>query len=250
MARALTLLLLLISLVLTGVARAETVTVAVASNFVEMARELAAEYEERSGHEVVLIQGSTGKLHAQIVNGAPFDVFLSADVERAESLPAAKDGRFIYAIGQLALWSPTPSLARGDCVDAMIESEEGRIAIANPALAPYGMAARQYLEEAGLWDRFEPRLVYGENVAQVMQFVATENARFGFLSFGQLNDISVEDGCISLIGVRPGTGLDQQAVLLERAAEKPAARGFFEYLNSHDARDRIRSRGWWLAERS
>ena len=131
----------------------------------------------------------------------------------------------------------------------MTESQDGRIVIANPALAPYGLAAKRYLEAAGLWDSVEPRLVYGENVAQVMQFVATGNARFGFVSLGQLQDESVEDGCISIM-LPTGPGLEQQAVLLERAAENAAARDFFEYLNSDEARTRIGARGFGLAERS
>ncbi|MDJ0910216.1 MAG: molybdate ABC transporter substrate-binding protein [Woeseiaceae bacterium] len=240
--------MLFLLLTTTGFARAETVTVAVASNFAETARELAAAYEERSGHEVVLIQGSTGKLHAQIVNGAPFDVFLSADVARAAVLPAAEDGRFIYAIGQLTLWSPDPTLTGADCFAEMVDSDGGRIAIANPALAPYGLAARNYLEEAYRWHVVEDRLVYGESVAQAFQFVATGNARFGFVATGQLDEATLAVGCHSHI--LKLDGLDQQAVLLERAADNPAARGFFEYLNSDDARARIVRNGYGLYAKS
>ena len=240
-----TFLLLLSTLAAAGGAHADTVTVAVASNFAETARGLAREFEEQSGYDVVIIQGSTGKLHAQIVNGAPFDVFLSADVERAENLPAAKDGRFIYAIGQLVVWSPDPELSGHECVAALSETDSGRIAIANPALAPYGLAAKEYLEAAGLWETLMPRLVYAQNVAQVRQFVATGNARFGFVAASQLHDerpLGPTIGCESIVWMRIEGWLEQQAVLLERATDNRAARGFFEYLNSDEARAQIHAR--------
>ena len=244
--------MVLLLLTATGIASAETVTVAVASNFAETARELAAAYEEQSGHEVVLIQGSTGKLHAQIVNGAPFDVFLSADVARAEDLDVrgvvADRGRFTYAIGQLALWSADPALGGGNCLAAMAEPDDTKIAIANPALAPYGLEAKRYLEAEGLWDTLEPRLVYGENVLQVMQFVSTGNARFGFVAVSQLPDESPSTGC-QAVWLQPAHGLAQQAVLLERASDSAAARDFFNYLNGDDARARIQARGYGMARR-
>ena len=117
-------------------AQAETVTVAVASNFAETARILASDFEEATGHEVRSVQGSTGKLHAQIVNGAPFDVFLSADVERAASIPSAADGRFIYAFGRLVVWSGHPDVESEHCLSEVERPDTWRIAIANPAVSP------------------------------------------------------------------------------------------------------------------
>lgn len=246
-----TLLLLLLSLSATGQAYADTVTVAVASNFADTARALARDFEAGTGHEVRIVQGSTGKLHAQIVNGAPFDVFLSADVERAATIPSADDGRFIYAIGRLVVWSGDGTLLDENCLAALENPETGRIAIANPALAPYGKAAQQFLEASGLWEGVQPNLVYGENVAQALQFAATGNAQFAFVSASQLqNDALPRTACVSAASVDGDMLLAQQAVLLDRAASNEAARQFFEYLRSEQGRATISARHYDLADPS
>ena len=246
-----TLLLLLLSLTATTHAHAETVTVAVASNFADTARVLANDYEQTTGHEVRIVQGSTGKLHAQIVNGAPFDVFLSADVERAEGLPAEDAARFTYAIGRLVVWSGDPSLEDGDCLEALTDADSSRVAIANPALAPYGRAAKEFLESRGLWEQVRPRLVYGENVAQALQFAATGNARIAFVAESQLgNEALPATGCAFRVPGNGDTVLEQQAVLLPRAADSEAAVSFFNFLRSPGARATIEARGYGLPEDS
>ena len=243
--------LLLPLLLLGATAQAETVTVAVASNFAETAGILASDFEEATGHEVRIIQGSTGKLHAQIVNGAPFDIFLSADVERAASIPSADDGRFIYAIGNLVIWSGDPTLEDADCIAALTDPGTTRIAIANPALAPYGQAAKRFLESEGLWERVQPNLVYGENVAQALQFAATGNARIAIFAESLLRNRNFPPtACLVGISSPGNMQLAQQAVLLERAASNATARQFFQYLRSEPGRATIESRGYVLPERT
>ncbi len=246
--------LLLALLSLAAAVQAETVTVAVASNFAETARVLAAEFEDTTGHEVRVIQGSTGKLHAQIVHGAPFDVFLSADVARAEDLESRgliEDGsRFTYAVGMLALWSPDATLS-DNCDDLLTMPDDSKVAIANPRLAPYGLAAQRYLQSEGLWDELRPRLVYGENIAQTFQFVATGNARVGFVAVSQLfSDSAPESACTGVIAADADAVLHQQAVLLRRAADNAGAREFLAFLRTADTRRRIEARGYALPAES
>ncbi len=244
-------ILLLTLLALSVTAQAETVTVAVASNFAETAMVLASDFEEATGHEIRIVQGSTGKLHAQIVNGAPFDIFLSADVERAASVPSIDDGRFIYAFGRLVVWSGHRDVETEHCLSEVERPDTWRIAIANPALAPYGQATKRFLESYGLWEQVQPSLVYGENVAQALQFAATGNAHFAFVAQSQLeNDALPPTVCADLISIDRDSLLAQQAVLTRRAASNDAARQFFEYLRSEEGRATISARGYDLADPS
>ncbi len=234
---------LVVALVLCRPSSADGVTVAVASNFRETAQVLAAEFERRSGHRVRLAFGSTGRHYAQIVHGAPFAVFLAADDERPARLEregrAVAGSRFTYALGRLVLWSPRPGRVDG----AGRVLEEGgfrRLALANPRLAPYGRAAREVLRRRGLWRRLRPRLVMGENVAQALQFVHSGNAGLGFVALAQVRDAG---GSRWEVPAQEYTPIRQQAVLLE---ERPAARGFLEFLRSPAGRDIIRAHGYHL----
>jgi hypothetical protein len=151
----------------------ETVTVAVASNFSRTAAELSAKFAGETGIAIRISNGSTGKLYAQILNGAPFDIFLAADAERPalleESGLAVSGSRFTYAEGALVLWS------RGapDCLAALRDDTGGHVALANPVTAPYGKAALEFLIHEGYREMVSDRIVYGENIAQTLQFVAT-----------------------------------------------------------------------------
>jgi len=170
---------------------AETlVRVAVASNFAAALDTLAEAFEGDGGDRIVTSAASTGKLFAQISNGAPFDVLLAADVQRPERLEAtglAVPGtRFTYAVGRLVVWSRDPGLAAASCRDAVLAATTARIAIANPRTAPYGEAARQALVALGAWETVRSRLVFGENIAQTLQFVATGNATLGFVAAAQM----------------------------------------------------------------
>src|SRR6476469_1767167 len=164
--------------------------VAVAANFVPPFREVAMEFEKATGHNVQVASGSSGNFYTQIKNGAPFDVFFSADNERPKLLEdeglGVKGSRFTYAIGRLVLWSPDPNLVKGE--DTLRSEKFKRLAIANPKTAPYGMAAMQAMQKLGVWESIQPRLVMGEGLGQTMGFIESGNAALGFLALSQVLD--------------------------------------------------------------
>ena len=233
---------------------AATVTVAVASNFADTAETLAAEFERSSGHDVVLVRGSSGKLFAQIVNEAPIDVFLSADSERPRKL-LARDNRdavdaFVYAVGELVIWSRDAAAAGLDCSN-YLQTARGRVAIANPRLAPYGRAAREYLEQASLWARLEPQLVLGENISQALQFVASGNAVVGLVARSQLQLEHLPAAtCRVDVPAFTHAPIEQVGVLTRRGLDNPAAAAMVAYLQSVAARAIIRAGGYRLPEKS
>ena len=234
-------------LLLAQIGYAETATIAVASNFGETARALVVEFEARTSHDVRLVPGSSGKLFAQIVNGAPYDVFLSADVERPARLESRSltERRVTYALGELAIWSRVAASVEGDCVGALLAAEGVKIAIANPRHAPYGIAARSWLQARGAWTRLQAQLVYGENVAQTLQFAATGSAAFAVVSRSQTGNPQLPDaGCSSTIPTDEYAPIEQQAVLLLRAKDNPAALAFMRFLVSDEARQLIVQSGY------
>ena len=221
-----------------SMAQAAELRVAVASNFAATLSQIAVPFEQRTGHTLRTSVGSTGKLYAQIVNGAPFDVLLAADARRPALLEQSGDAvagtRFTYAHGRLVLWSRDPALNEGGCLAALAE-QKGRVAIANPRTAPYGAAAETVLRELDLWDAVAPRLVTGENVAQALHFVASGNARLGFVAEAQLSEIDIPERCSWRVPSRYHDPIAQQAVLLNRAGRSRAARDFLAFLRSDDA---------------
>lgn len=233
---------------------AESLLVAVASNFTATAQEVAAEFHIDSGHDIRISGASTGKLFVQIQNGAPFDVLLAADAERPERLESSSFGvrnsRFTYAIGQLVLWSRNPAIDKSACREHLRQLGSARLAIANPDTAPYGAAARQTLIQLGLWDRVQPRLVIGENIAQTLQFVATGNASLGFVAKSQIgNERLPPASCSWEVTPDLHDPIEQQAILLERAANNPIAHEFLEFLRSESARTIIARNGYLLTAR-
>ena len=179
-------LFLVLILVLVDRVDAETITIAVASNFAVVLEDLIDDFESfHAGSKVVLVSGSSGKLYAQIKHGAPFDFFMSADQDKPMKLIedgfAVPETRFTYAIGALVLWSADPK--RIDHSDKILKSLAfNKLALANSKLAPYGLAAEQVLAKLGLENTSRSRWVQGENIAQVYQFVATQNAELGFVA--------------------------------------------------------------------
>ena len=228
-------------------------TVAVASNFAKTAAEVSAAFTEITAVPVRTIPGSTGKLYAQIVNGAPFDLFLSADTERPfllEKSGYAVDGsRQTYAIGSLVLWSRDERLRGRDCRAVLEQGEYRWLALANPETAPYGAAAREYLEKAGLWESASQRAVFGENIAQTLQFVATGNATLGFVALSQTKDTRLPAvTCTWTVPATSGTSLHQQLVLLERARSNAGARLFLEFLSTPAAKEIIVRHGYAVSD--
>lgn len=224
--------------------------VAVASNFRHTLQVLAQRYQSQGGAAVKVSSASTGKLYAQIRQGAPYDMFLAADGRRPARLEA--DGlamageRFTYALGRLVLWSPDPALL-ADGVAALRENRIRRLAMANPETAPYGEATRQVLARLELWARYRQRAVRGENVGQAFQFAASGAADAAFVALSQLRTGPYRDRG-SLWQVPPALydPIEQQAALLTRAADKPAARQFLTFLRSPAAREILRAHGYGL----
>lgn len=236
---------LVLALVCLGPTNAETLSVAVASNFVPTARELAHDFKEETGHEVQISAGSTGKLHTQILHGAPYDIFLAADEQSPRMLEQSEHGvagtRFVYARGVLILWSMDE---QATCSFHFDDLGQARLAIANPTTAPYGRAAKEFLELTGGWNKISSQIVYGENVAQALHFAATSNARYAIVAKSQSLDPNLpKAGCERHIPEETYVAIKQEALLLQRAASNPVAVEFLEYLRSDSGRDTIRRMG-------
>ncbi len=212
---------------------------AVAANAAEAVEALAAEFEQQSGHRVTISVGSTGKLYAQILHGAPFDVFLAADQERprllAEQGIAVEGSWLTYAVGRLVLWTSDPTVEVN--ADTLRNGTFRRLAIANPDLAPYGGAAREALRELGLWDELRPKIVVGESVGHAFAMVASGNAELGFVALSSV--LSPRNRERGSYWEPPGdlhAPVRQDAVLLRRAADNAVARAFHSFLGSEKAR--------------
>ena len=224
--------------------------VAVAANFATAARALAQEFEARTDHTVRMSFGSTGKLYAQIENGAPYEVFLAADMERpllaVKAGLADPDSRFTYAVGRLVLWSPQPGLFE-DGQRYLEEADFHRLAIANPKTAPYGLAAFQTLNRLDLWAGLSPKLVRGESIAQTFQFVATGNVEAGFIALAQLWDWGGAAGTAWPVPEDLYEPLTQQAVLLQKGRDNPVARAWLQFLRAPEAVAIIDQYGYGVA---
>ena len=240
--------LILLLLTLSEAVVAGVVHIAVAANFVEPARELAARFEAGGDGAVRLSSGSTGKLYAQIVAGAPFDVFLAADDTRPLKLVEAGKASqaFVYALGRLSLVSADPSLAGRDCREALLADPEATLAMANPDTAPYGRAAAEAL--AAIGDGSSRRIVKGDSVAQAMHFVSSRAARFGLVAAAQVSRPGTAwPGCRWDVPAGLYTPIRQVAVLvIDPGSRNEAARAFLEFLRSAEARALISARGYGL----
>lgn len=239
-----TLLCVLLVTVLPARTMAAELTVAVATNFYTTAELLAAAYTQESGTAITLISGSTGKLYAQIINGAPIDLFLAADAERPQRLEQqglARGVAFTYALGRLVLWSSDATLLAADR-PLPDPAQIRHLAIANPQLAPYGRAAIETLTHLGVLAAWQPQLVRGENIGQTYQFVASGNAQLGFIARSQWQPGS---GSHWLVPAEAHAPIVQQAVALSDA---PAAQDFAAWLQSAAARQLIQAAGYDLPE--
>lgn len=229
-------------------AQAETVNVAVAANFTAPARVLAAIFQKTTGHEAKLSFGPTGGFYTQIKNGAPFDVLLAADNERPARLEQEGDGvpgtRFTYATGQLVLWSAKEGFVDGQG-QVLKGGQFNKLSIANPKLAPYGAAAMQTLDKLGLTAQVQPKLVTGESIGQAYNFVATGNADLGFVALAQVQEAGkLKGGSAWVVPASMHEPIVQDAVLLKRAADNPAAKAWLALLRSPKAKELIRGYGY------
>ena len=224
------------------------VNAAVAANFAAPMQRIAMAFEQETGHKAILSFGSTGNLYAQIRNGAPFQILLSADSQTPAKLESEGLGltgsRFTYAVGTLVLWSKQPGFV-DEKGDVLRVAKFERIAIANPKLAPYGVAALQTLTQLGVLSSVQPKLVQGENIAQAFQFVATENAQLGLVALSQVMvDGKIAQGSAWIVPSKLHAPIAQDAVLLVKGRDNPASAALMRYLQSDRVKTIIRSYGY------
>ena len=234
-----------LSLMTTASSIAAETRVAVAANFTAPAKAIAARFEARTGHKAVLSFGSSGQFYTQMANGAPFEVFLSADVERplkaeAEGL-AVVGTRFTYATGRLVLWSKTAGLVDGKGV-VLAKGGFEKLAIADPKTAPYGQAAVETLVKRRLYDTLKHRIVTGSSITQAFQYVQTGAAELGLVALSQV--IDEKGGSRWVVPATDHTPIDQQAVLLKTGADNAAAKAFMAFLKGPEAKAIIRRYGY------
>lgn len=221
---------------------AETVTIASASNFRTTLDRITTRFESLTSHQARVSHASTGKLYAQILHGAPFDLFLAADRERPALLAGQgrSDTPFTYATGRLVFWTRQAGVTPGP--DTLSEIDHEKIAMANPKTAPYGKAAVSVMRNLGVEQKLKDNLVFGDNIAQAFQFSATGNAAYGFVALAQTQDRNPESTWI--IPQDLYAPIRQDAVLLERGRSNPAAVAFLAFLQSSEAKALIRQSGY------
>ena len=241
---------LILGLLVSAHSSADQVNVAVASNFSAPMNSIAAEFTKDTGHQALLSLGSSGKFYAQIKNGAPFQVFLSADDETPATLEREGLGvpgsRYTYAIGTLVLWSARPGYV--DAKGAVLKTGSfNKLALANPKLAPYGKAAMEVLAGMKLVDALTPRFVLGENIAQTYQFASTGNAELGLIALSQIMKGSkITGGSAWIVPGSLHSPIRQDVLLLATGKGNPAAEALMAYLKSKKARAIMKSYGYGI----
>jgi molybdate transport system substrate-binding protein len=225
-------------------------TIAVASNFAPAMQAIAGEFEKTWNHKVNLVFGSSGKFYAQIKNGAPFQAFFSADQAKPLALEhedlVVPGSRFTYAIGALALWSKRSDFTSIDA-RTLQQGQFRKLALANPVLAPYGMAAVEVLQRLGLDVATESKQVRGENIAQTFQFVESGNADLGFVALSQITYQGIlKSGKAWVVPQNLYTPIRQDAALLRRGENSPATHEFLQFFRGQQARRIIESYGYRL----
>jgi molybdate transport system substrate-binding protein len=229
-----------------------TVLVAVAANFSKPMTEIAGEFEKATGHSAKLSLGSSGKFVSQLKSGGPFEVFLSADEKGPEKLEQVSltvpTTRFVYALGKLVLWST--KLGYVDDQGKILETGNFKhLALANPKLAPYGIAAVDVLKKMKLFEKLQPLFVQGENIAQTYHFISTANAELGFVALSQVIEKGkIINGSGWIIPDNLYTPIRQTAVLMKKGAKNPAAAALIDYLKSKPALAIIKTYGYDLAK--
>ena len=231
-------------LALTLPAAADEVIAAVAANFTEPAKEIAALFTAKTGHTVTYTFGPSGQFYTQITQGAPFEVFLSADAARPKK--AIEEGfavagtDFTYAVGKLVLWSADP--AKVDDKGAVLKTDLEHVAIADPKSAPYGAAAIEAMQKLGVYETLEPKLVTGKSITQAYEFVATGNAPVGFVAYSQVIGKTV--GSSWMVPADLYQPIRQDAVLLKTGAEDAAAKAYLDFLKTPEVLEIIRKYGY------
>lgn len=238
-----------LSLIAAASARADDALVAVAANFAGAVEAIGADFTKDTGHAIQVTTGATGKLYAQISEGAPFAILLSADAKTPAKLEedgsAVPGTRFTYAVGKLSLWSADAGRIGDDPKAALTAPDTLHVAIANPDLAPYGVAAREALTAMGLWETIRPRIVMGENIGQAFSMVDTGAAQMGFIATSAIESLGgVSRGSRYDVPQALFTPIRQDAVLLRAGEDNAAAIAFLDYLKSDKAKAIITSFGY------
>ena len=237
-----------------GLAQAETINVAVAANFTKTAEQIGKAWEKTTGNQVTFSFNSTGKLYAQIRNGAPYDAFLAADTHRPKLLikQGEADGKtfFVYANGKIALYSKKLPVAK-DPKGVLKAEHFAHLAIANPKAAPYGAAAVQVLRKLGVYDKLQAghKIAQGESIAHTFQFVVTNNAQLGIVALSQLEDPDSPVKGVGSYWLPPQADYDpieQGAVFLTRSHKRKTVASFFRFLRSDAAGKIIRQYGYGM----
>lgn len=239
-----------VALLSSAVALAETATIAVAANFTKTIEMVGEQFEKESGHKLKFSFGPTGKLYAQVKNGAPFDAFFGADERRPlktiEDGSGIKSSYFVYAQGQIALYSAKYPVAKQP-LDVLQKAEFKHLAIANPRTAPYGERAQAFLKSKGLYDGVKSKLVNGESIAHAFQYVATGNAPIGFVALSQIVDPQspiYKKGEYWIVPQTEYKPIKQGAVILQRGKDNAAVNAFFDYLKTPKALEIIHAYGY------
>jgi len=233
---------LLVCLAAPGSAQVKNIRVAAASDLQVVMPQIAKAFEEQTQVRVELVYGSSGNFFAQIQNGAPFDLFFSADSEFPERLIQAgsADGRSaaVYAVGGLVLWMPANASCnlQTEKWNCLLQPAVNKIAIANPAHAPYGRAAVAALQKAGIYEQVRAKLVYGENISQAAQFVQSGNAQAGIVALSLAVSPAMKDGKRWEIPADTYPRIEQGAIVLKSARNKEAARAFMAFVKSNVGR--------------
>jgi|SRR5215475_14339106 len=229
---------------------AGTTNVAVAANFTDAAKEIAALFKTKTGHDAVLSFGASGQFYTQIKESAPFQILLSADDERPKKLVeegfAVPESRFTYAIGKLVLWSKDPNAVKGE--DTLKANAFNKLSIANPTAAPYGAAAVETLKALKLYETVQPKIVMGNTISQAFQFVDTGNAEIGFVALSQLAGNA--GGSRWMVPQNLYSEIRQDAVLLKSGTANEAATAFLTFLRGPEARAVIEKFGYALDPKS
>ena len=231
---------LLLALSIPTAAQADEVQVAVAANFLAPLQEIAKSFEKETGHHALITSGATGQLFTQIQNGAPFEVMISADAKTPKKLVkselALTDTQFTYARGKLVLWSVDPAMV--DANGAVLKSDKFKhLAIGNPKTAPYGAAAMETLDKLGLTASLKSKFVESENISQAKQFVDSGNAEVGFVALSQIyKDGKITKGSAWVVPLDLYAPIYQDAVLLKKGEDNPAATALLNYLKSDKAK--------------
>tara|TARA_B100001059_G_scaffold233608_1_gene274037 strand:+ start:202 stop:960 length:759 start_codon:yes stop_codon:yes gene_type:complete len=223
--------------------------IAVASNFSQTAEKLGDKFTLETQIPIIISSASTSNLYAQIINGAPYDIFLAADIERPKKLEenkyAVSGSRITYAVGALTLLSFDSSFKNNECIAAIKNGSYKKLAIANPEIAPYGLAAKEFLKNIGQWESIQNQIVLGENVSQTLLFAATRNATFALVSRSQATmKLPIQPTCIWDIPSNMHSEIKQQAILLSQSENSKLAQLFLNFLSGPEANSIIQDSGY------